>query len=207
MRWVTYLSDVYHRRVDAPICTLVCDRKCTTSVGKGLRIVPAHRITIGISIMKWPKDTEHLVRLGAVFAAGVILFLVARYFLVPPSFGQYGHFRGDAIAEVAARPTAFGGHQLCEVCHAEVLSLKVAGRHKGVSCEACHGPQQRHADDPGNIIPPKLNAQILCVKCHEANPAKPASFPQIASKDHNAGLACDVCHQPHSPHLDAGGKK
>jgi hypothetical protein len=53
--------------------------------------------------MKWPKDTEHLVRLGGVFAAGVILFLVARSLIVPHSFGQYGHFRGDALAEVAVR--------------------------------------------------------------------------------------------------------
>lgn len=157
--------------------------------------------------MKWPKDTEHLLRLGGIFIAGALLFLVARHFLVPSSFGQYGHYRGDAIAEVAARPVSFAGHELCEACHPEVSTMKSAGKHVGVSCEACHGPQQRHADDPGNVKPPKLSAEILCVKCHEANPAKPATFRQIASKDHYAGLACDVCHQPHSPHLDAGGKK
>jgi Cytochrome c554 and c-prime len=157
--------------------------------------------------MKWPKDIGHLLRLGAIFIGAGILFLAVRSLLVPHSFGKYGHFRGDAVAEIAARPVAFAGRELCEACHAEVVALKNPGKHKGVSCEACHGPQARHADDPGNIIPPKLHAETLCVKCHEGNLAKPVAFPQIASKDHYPGLGCDVCHTPHSPHLDAGGKK
>lgn len=156
---------------------------------------------------KWPKDADHLVRLGAVFISVAIVSFVGRSLLVPRSFGEYGHFRGAAIAEIAARPISYAGHELCEACHPEVLALKSAGRHKGVSCEACHGPQQRHTEDPATMIPPKLDTAILCVKCHEANPAKPVTFPQVASTDHSAGLACNVCHQPHSPHIDAGGKK
>ena len=50
------------------------------------------------------KDAGHLLRLAVVFLVGIILFLVARGFLVPRSFGQYGHYRGNAIAEIAARP-------------------------------------------------------------------------------------------------------
>ena len=70
------------------------------------------------------KDAGHLLRLASVFLAGIILFLLVRGFLVPRSFGQYGHYRGNAIAEIAAHPVAFAGHQTCETCHSDVLRTK-----------------------------------------------------------------------------------
>jgi hypothetical protein len=145
------------------------------------------------------KDSGHLFRLAGVFVAGTLLFLVMRSFLVPKSFGEYGHYRGNAMAEIAARPVNFAGHQACETCHADVLDKKKDGKHAHVNCEACHGPQAKHADDPSSVQPPKLDTLVLCVRCHEANAAKPKSFPQVASADHSSGLACDTCHQPHSP--------
>jgi hypothetical protein len=127
-------------------------------------------------------------------------------FLVPKSFGRYGHYRGDAITETAARPVHFAGHQACEDCHADVLEKKKSGRHARVNCEACHGPLAKHADDP-SIQPAKLDTAVLCVRCHEANGAKPKGFPQGASAEHSTGLPCDTCHQPHSPAIVAGGMK
>ena len=153
------------------------------------------------------KDSGHLFRLAAVFAAGFILLVVARGFLLPKSFGQYGHFRGDAIREIAALPISFAGHETCENCHSEVLDVKKNGRHVNVRCEACHGPQARHAEDPGTAKPEKLDAAVLCVRCHEANSARPKKFPQVVSQDHSSGLACDMCHQPHSPVIESGDKK
>jgi uncharacterized CHY-type Zn-finger protein len=152
------------------------------------------------------KDSGHLFRLAAVFVAGILLFLVIRGFLVPKSFGQYGHYRGDAIAEIAARPVNFAGHETCETCHADVLAKKKDGKHAHVSCEACHGPLAKHADDPASVQPAKLEAAVLCVRCHEANAAKPKNFPQVASADHSAGATCDTCHQPHSPVIGGGAK-
>jgi hypothetical protein len=156
--------------------------------------------------MKAFKDAGHLFRLAGLFVAGILVFLGMRVFLVPKSFGQYGHYRGDAIAEIAARPVNFAGHQACEDCHADVLEKKKASRHTGVNCEACHGPLAKHADDP-SVQPAKLDTAVLCVRCHEANPAKPKGFPQVASADHSSGLPCDTCHQPHSPAITAGGTK
>ena len=156
--------------------------------------------------MKAFKDAGHLFRLAAVFLVGTLAFLGMRVFLVPKSFGQYGHYRGDAIAEMAARPVKFAGHQACEDCHADVLEKKKAGRHARVNCEACHGPLAKHADDP-SVQPVKLDTAVLCVRCHEANAAKPKGFPQVASADHSTGLPCDTCHQPHSPAITAGGTK
>ena len=101
----------------------------------------------------------------------------------------------------------FAGHQACETCHSDVLEKKSAGKHAHVNCEACHGPLARHADDPTSVQPPKLDAAVLCVKCHEANAAKPKAFPQVASADHSSGLACDTCHQPHSPAITAEASK
>ena len=153
------------------------------------------------------RDAGHLFRLLGVFVAGVLLFLVIRAFLVPKSFGEYGHYRGAALAEIAARPINFAGHEACETCHADVLDKKKGGKHAHVNCEACHGPLAKHADDPGSVTPAKLDTAVLCVRCHEANAAKPKSFPQVVSADHSNGLPCGTCHQPHSPAITAEAAK
>ena len=94
------------------------------------------------------KDTGHLFRMAAVFAAGIVLFLVLRGIFVPKTFGQYGHYRAAAMAEIAAKPVMFAGHQACESCHTDVLEVKSKGVHAQVACESCHGPLAKHADDP-----------------------------------------------------------
>jgi uncharacterized CHY-type Zn-finger protein len=150
------------------------------------------------------KDAGHLFRMAAVFAVGIVLFLVLRSIFVPKTFGQYGHYRAAAIAEVAARPVMFAGHQACESCHTDVLDVKSKGVHAHVACESCHGPLAKHADDPTSLQPPKIDVAVLCVRCHEANIAKPKTFPQVVSADHSGGVVCDTCHKPHSPKIDSG---
>ncbi len=132
----------------------------------------------------------------------LVAFSVLRAAVVPRSFGQYGHYRGSAIAEIAARAPAFAGHDTCEACHTDVVDQKKLGRHVVVACEACHGAQARHADDPASVTTPKLDTAVLCARCHEANSAKPKAFPQVATADHSGGLACDTCHQPHRPKIE-----
>ena len=152
------------------------------------------------------KDAEHLLRIAALFAAGILAFLGIRAFFVPPSFGQYGYYRGDAIAEIAALPIVHAGHETCEACHADIFKVKTKGKHAGVACEACHGPQAKHAEDPAALVPAKPDAAVLCAQCHEASAAKPKWFLQVVTKEHSAGLACDICHQPHNP-LGKGEQK
>ena len=152
------------------------------------------------------KDAGHLFRLAAVFAVVGLALVGVRALLVPKSFGEYGHYRGNAHAEIAASPVSFGGHQACEDCHADILEKKKNGRHAHVNCEACHGPLANHVADPGSVQPAKLDTAALYVRCHEANAAKPKGFPQVASADHSTGLPCDTCHQPHSPAIDSGDK-
>jgi len=155
--------------------------------------------------MKSFKDAEHLFRLAAVFLAGFVLFLIVRSVLVPRSFGRYGHYRGDAIAEAAALPVSYAGHKACADCHSDIVDVKSHGKHKGVNCESCHGPQEKHVEDPGAVTPAKLDTSLLCPRCHQANIAKPKSFPQVEAADHSNGVACNTCHKPHSPAIDAGG--
>jgi uncharacterized CHY-type Zn-finger protein len=139
--------------------------------------------------------------MAAVFAIGVVLFLVARSIFVPRSFGQYGHYRGAALAEIAVKPVVYAGHGACESCHTDVYDVESKGVHSHVACESCHGPLGKHADDPAALQPPKMEVAVLCVRCHEANKAKPATFPQVVSAEHSGGVPCDTCHQPHSPRI------
>ena len=94
------------------------------------------------------KDAGHLFRFAGLFVLAFLVFLVVRHYVVPKTFGQYGHYRGAAIGEIAARPVKFAGHQTCETCHADILDVKTNGKHAHVNCEACHGALANHADDP-----------------------------------------------------------
>ncbi len=157
--------------------------------------------------MKTFRDSEHLLRFALLFAIVFVLFLVVRHFVVPRSFGEYGHYRGAAIAEIAARPIHFAGQSACETCHTDIAATKKAGMHAGVHCEACHGPLASHAANPASVQPPKLDTAVLCVRCHAASAAKPKNFPQVAAAQHSGGLACETCHHPHSPAIQGGGAK
>ncbi len=153
------------------------------------------------------KDAEHLFRLLSLFVVGIIAFVLLRGFMVPRSFGQYGHYRGNAIQEIAALPISYAGHQACQDCHADVVEQKLKGVHAHVNCETCHGALAKHTEDPGSVIPVKLVPATLCVRCHEANAAKPKNFPQIVSAEHMGGASCELCHQPHSPAINSGAAR
>jgi len=90
-------------------------------------------------IMSKFKDAGHLFRFAGLFVLLFVVFLVVRHFVVPKSFGKYGHYRADAIGEIAAHPAKYAGHETCEACHSDVLDKKSKGKHAHVNCEACHG--------------------------------------------------------------------
>jgi len=150
------------------------------------------------------RSTEHLIRVAILLAVGIGAFLLIRGVVVPPDFGRYGHFRPAAMDEIRARPIKFAGREVCEACHSEQAEVKAKGKHAGLGCEACHGPLARHAEDPTSVTPKLPDAAVLCARCHEANSAKPKSFPQVVTAEHSAGLACNTCHRPHTPKIGAG---
>ncbi len=145
------------------------------------------------------KESEHLLRLAGVLIAGVVLFLVVRHAIVPKGFGELGHYRAPALDDIAARPIHFAGHVTCEACHDDQAKEKAAGKHAGLSCETCHGPAVAHTEDPTAHEVMKPDPKVLCVRCHEADPARPKTFPQVVSKDHAGETSCAECHKPHSP--------
>ena len=152
------------------------------------------------------KEAKHLFHFAGLFVLAFLVFLVVRHYVVPKSFGQYGHYRGAAIGDVAAHPVKFAGHETCEGCHTDVLDVKSKGKHAHVNCEACHGALGNHADDP-SIKPVLPDTTLLCARCHAASAAKPKGFPQVVPADHSGGVPCQTCHNPHSPAMDAGGAK
>lgn len=145
------------------------------------------------------RDAEHLVRLALVFAVGIALFLVARSFLVPPGFGELGHFRTGAIAENAARPVVFAGRAACAECHGEVVEALSRDAHAAIGCESCHGALARHAADDDAAPPAALDPVVLCALCHQRLAARPAGHPQVDAHVHAEGNACTDCHAAHAP--------
>jgi hypothetical protein len=142
-----------------------------------------------------------IVRLVLLTLGIVSTYLVARYFLTPPSFGELGWYRAGALSDAASPPAAgrlvFAGKKACDECHSEVLKTLSKADHKTLSCEGCHGPGQAHADNPD------VKMGVLhfshCMRCHEANPSRPKWHKQIILKSHYVGQKCTECHKPHEP--------
>ena len=147
------------------------------------------------------RDSGHLIRPAIVLLAGIGIFLVIRAAVIPKNFGQYGHYRPGALDLIRSRPISFAGQDTCVLCHDDQAKARAAGKHAHVSCEACHGPLAKHADDPSALVPKLPEVGALCKRCHEQDAAKPKWFPQVVTAEHSGGALCNTCHQPHNPHL------
>jgi hypothetical protein len=152
--------------------------------------------------MKGPlKDFEHLIRLAALFATGLLLFVVVRAEFVPADFGKYGHYRAGAVTQAAAKPIVYAGRARCTECHEDTVNEAAPAKHKVISCETCHGALLKHADDPAVDVP-KADGQTLCLRCHGANTGKPSHQPTVVAKEHSDEDSCVACHKPHDPRMD-----
>ena len=150
------------------------------------------------------RDSGHLIRPAIVLIAALAIFLVVRGAVIPKAFGQYGHFRPGALDDIRKRPVSYAGQDMCVMCHDAQATVRAAGKHAHVACEACHGPQTKHAtaDDPSAARPKLPDVANLCRRCHEQDAAKPKKFPQVATAQHSGGVLCNTCHKPHNPHID-----
>lgn len=145
------------------------------------------------------KIPEQVTRLSILLVIIVVAFVFARITLVPPDFGEYGHFRGSAIDDVISQGIKYAGHVICNDCHDDVVELKTEGYHKNVSCEVCHGPAVNHTEEPGDFVLKAPRERGYCPLCHEYLPSRPTGFPQIVTASHNPMKPCISCHDPHDP--------
>ncbi len=146
-----------------------------------------------------PKQIQRLL---IVFAIFISLFLIARHFLVPKTFGDLGHYRADALKDNKDHEMKYIDTAQCSTCHADISSVKYAGVHKKINCQTCHGAGSKHIGDPTNNLLDKPTEREFCGKCHSKNIARPSSvIKQIDLTKHNVGNKCVKCHNPHTPEI------
>lgn len=157
------------------------------------------------------EHSKHIWR-GAILLTVVLTALVVgRHFLIPQSFGEMGHFRGDALYELMALPPVHGAPGACAECHDGIAAAKAQGGHRTVECEVCHGPLAGHVQDGEKIADmPVDRSWQRCAQCHRYLAARPAAMPQIDLREHLdlgpqdpvPAEACLDCHDRdaiHSP--------
>ena len=107
-----------------------------------------------------------ITRLLVVFGVAIASLVVARHYLIPPTFGKLGHYRAAAVDTVVAHKVKYAGHEVCALCHEAVAKLHDTHRHRNVACEVCHGAAAGHADAPTDIKPPAPRQRAACPLCH-----------------------------------------
>ena len=139
-----------------------------------------------------------------MIACGAVA-LLAKWYFTADSFYEFGHYRANAVPEIAAQEPVYKTARYCQSCHSERHAQWSANNHKSVTCEICHGAAQGHPENGKLPIP--ADTVKLCTLCHEAMPGRPATQPQIQVAQHSGGQQCKVCHNPHAPKIVAAAVK
>jgi predicted CXXCH cytochrome family protein len=150
------------------------------------------------------KMPKHIVNLLLLLGFFMLMAFSAKVYLTDPSFYKYGHYRADAVPELAAGEPLYKGVAYCLECHEEREADWSTGAHVTVKCEVCHGTDPGHPDNGITMI--KADKIRLCTTCHEEMPARPARQPQIVVAGHpfpdEETDQCHICHDPHAPQDD-----
>jgi cytochrome c553 len=152
---------------------------------------------------------KHIVRLLVLIAVFAIVVVAAKQFLIPGSFYQYGHYRGNAVAEIASKVPKLQGSASCQSCHKEVYAEWTSGIHRkatrdgvvqgvviknGPNCEVCHtGPAGNH---PSKIaMPISIEDRVTTITHkHIDHPADvPGRNLMLPAKDMQS--VCLNCHE------------
>lgn len=153
---------------------------------------------------------KHIVRLLVLVAVVATVAFSAKHFLIPDSFYQYGHYRGNAVAEIASKIPKLQGSASCRSCHKEIYAEWTAGIHRratrnnatmgvvykyGPGCEVCHtGPAGNHpSKDP---MPLSIEDRVTTIT-HLDRKVHPSNVPGrvlMLSPQDMRGL-CLNCHE------------
>jgi predicted CXXCH cytochrome family protein len=143
------------------------------------------------------------------FLAIVGLVFLIRVFVVPKDFGsgdrgyRFGWHRASSEDENKKLAVKYKGSDLCSACHDKNAASLAASPHRIIQCEDCHGPALDHPADPAKLAIDTSRA--LCLRCHYPLPypsSGRAAIPGIDPEEHNPGIDCASCHNPHSPVLE-----
>ena len=151
------------------------------------------------------EHARHVFRVALVLLVAIAAVFLGRGFLVPRSYGTFGPYRADNVAEqMKARVPAHAGPASCAPCHEKQAKARAAGGHRSVSCEVCHAPLLRHVADGQVTGPMPIDRSFtLCARCHRRIQGRPEKFPQVVLEQHVPskveGAVCLECHDPHSP--------
>ena len=153
------------------------------------------------------EHSKHIIRAVLLLIVIAVVFVVTRHFLIPVSFGDYGHYRSDSIAEIAARPRAHSGRGACVECHADDADWVSVEEHGSVSCEVCHAPLATHAAGGEKTADMAVHrTTALCAWCHQRLAARPVTFPQVVLVEHVTAKGAELgegicleCHDAHDP--------
>ena len=147
---------------------------------------------------------KHISRLLLLLGSFIVVALLARSFLIDPSFYEYGHFRADSVQELAAAEPVYRGSGFCIECHEQRKTDWSAGTHAVVQCEVCHGKYLGCPENGPAMLP--VDTIRLCTMCHESMPARPINQPQVVLAEHpfpdEEKPECKTCHNPHSPTVE-----
>lgn len=161
------------------------------------------------------QGTKQKSRFSAGFRAIVVVILIVVFFIVakqlarPDSFGEFGYYRGDNVAEWMSMEKNYAapGSKTCNECHDKVVQIISLGEHGKLDCQSCHGPLMAHVLKPTDSQPKVLGNASLCGTCHREIAGR--TKEQIATvklDEHSGGLDCVRCHDPHQPLPVKGGR-
>ena len=153
------------------------------------------------------EHTKHIIRAMLLLVMMAVGFVLVRHFAYPKSFGAYGHYRYDNVAEYAAQVPLHGAPGACGECHDEQAEAIGGGKHASVSCEVCHDPLGTHVTGDQRVAAmPVKRSNSLCAVCHEQLVARRKDFPQVVLATHviergaeMAEAVCLECHNAHNP--------
>jgi hypothetical protein len=98
-------------------------------------------------------------------------------------------------------------HELCTACHSEQVTDFQSHTHfkAGLSCDACHGPSQKHRAAQGAAPPDRVAAPdevpALCGGCHAVQHKQfvPSKHGQlVAARSKVRAANCGTCHGVHN---------
>ncbi len=157
------------------------------------------------------SSKSHLYRLAVVAGIFFAVAFAVRQWATPTSWNYWDWYRTDALRDAELQPLVYGGNESCRSCHREVGQKMQRRRHKGLSCESCHGAVADHVKEGKKFAEATVDAsRWQCMNCHAEQINRPRGFPQFSvagaigkfvqkHKELDGVTLCSKCHDAHDP--------